>query len=203
MTMSHVLVENGNNEIGDDKADDIFLPPLLPRSRPAPLCDCQFLYSEMRERDREIAREREREKERERERERATSWLQPTEPAGEYLLHFIMQHLKLMPDCPQANMHNGNRTHLEIYVHRNPFGIYVNSLCTVTHTHTHTHTHIMFVPVQFSPGPYCSACSRPLSVSSEPLSPLRGIQFVRVCPCHTHTAYIRRHPDAETEKRSR
>lgn len=46
------------------------------------------------------------------------------------------------------------------------------------------------VPAQSSPGPYCSVCSRPLSVSSEPLSPPRWIRFVPACPCHRRTAFI-------------
>lgn len=47
-----------------------------------------------------------------------------------------------------------------------------------------------FIPERFSPSPCCTACSHPPSVSSEPLSPPRWIHFARVCPCHTHTAFI-------------
>lgn len=38
--MSHVLVENGHNQIGADEEDDIVLPPPLLRVPPAPLLDC-------------------------------------------------------------------------------------------------------------------------------------------------------------------
>lgn len=151
--------KKGNNKISDDKTDD----SITSSSATSAPCSTNWLLVSLFWNERE--------------RERHHGY---TGPPGDHLIHNIMQHLKLTPDRPQANIHSGNRTQLDIYVHRNPFGIHVNR-----HTHTYTHS-----PVQFSPGPYCNVCSRPLSVFSEPLSPLRWIHFARVCPCHIHTAFI-------------
>lgn len=106
-----------------------------------------------------------------------------------------MQRLKLMSDTPQANMHNGDRTHLDIYMSTETHLLCEQSM----HIHTHTRSHTHNVPVQFFPVPYCSVCSRPLSVSSEPLSPLQWIHFAQACPCHTHTALTQtRHTHTHT-----
>ncbi len=90
-------------------------------------------------------------------------------------------------------MHDGNRTHLEIYVRSNPFDIW---FMWTGGAQPH-------IPVQFSQGPYCIACSRPPSVSSEPLSPLRWIHFVPVCPCHIHTAFTHTHTHTHTHRRTK
>lgn len=126
------------------------LPPLPPPPPPAPPSDCLLLCSETGETDH--------------------GGYGPAEPSGwtsAPLQNAVVESDGPWPAGKQTNgtchetrkMSTGGRLK---YIH------WRFSLSPPLLPHTRAH-----IPVRFSPGPYCSACSRLPSVSSEPPSLLR------------------------------